>query len=122
MRREIRPDTGIGRQIEQAAVDADARALRAIQGPPPTEEEKAMIAGAPREPVRLFAKVLLTDLQNYEQERFTIVPHDEGDLVAGKITIASPIARALLQEYPGAVVAARTPGGKRLYRILRVDP
>jgi transcription elongation factor GreA len=121
MRRESRPESGIGAHINSAASDADARVLRAIAGPPPTEAEAQLIATAAREPVRMFTRVLVTDLETGEQERYTIVPHDEGNLEAGRITVGSPLGRGLLEEYPGSLVAVKTPGGKRLYRILQVE-
>lgn len=121
IRRESRPDAAIGSHITAAAAEADARVIRALQGPPPTEEEQAIIAASPREPATIFARVLLTDLETGDRETWRIVPHDEGDLAAGKISVGSPLGRALLQEYPGAVVASKTPAGKRLYRLLRVE-
>jgi transcription elongation GreA/GreB family factor len=122
IRRETRPDERIGKFIEVAGVDADERVSRALQGPPLTETEQELLAAAAKEPVRLYTKVLVTDLESGELERFHLVRDGEGDPLAGKLSISSPIGRALLMEYPGAVVAAKTPGGKRLYRILQVEP
>lgn len=121
LRRESRPETRVGGMVADAAAEADARVVRAIKGPPPSEAEQAIIAAGKREPARLFSKVLVADVESGEQERFTLVPHDEADLAAGKISIGSPIGRALLEEFPGAIVAVKAPGGKLLYRILSVE-
>lgn len=122
VRREHRSESSIGKFISEASEEADARVLRAVTGPPPTDEEKERIAAAPREQVRLYCRVLVTDLESGEQEWFRLTEEGKADLAAGEISLSSPIGRALLMEYPGSVVAAKTPGGKRLYRILRVEP
>jgi transcription elongation GreA/GreB family factor len=122
IRRETRAEGRIGEAIEKAAAEADARVLRQQGYPPPSEAERALIAASPHEPVQLFSTVLVAELESGEQERFTIVPHDEADLAAGRLSIGSPIGRALYQEYPGAVVRVKTPAGPRLFRILQVQP
>lgn len=120
IRRETRAEGSIGAAIGKAAADADDRVLRQRGFPPPTEAEQALIAAAPRQPVQLFATVLVADLEDHEPERYRLVPHDEADLAAGRISIGSPLGRAIYQEYPGSVVTVKTPGGQRLYRILQV--
>ena len=121
LRRESRPESRIGGMVADAAAEADARVSRAIKGPPPTDEEAAIISASRRAPARLFSKVLIADVVTREQERYTLAPHDEADLEAGKISIGSPIGRALLEEYPGSIVAVKAPAGKLLYRILSVE-
>jgi len=49
-----------------------------------------------------------------------IVGEDEADIKAGKISIASPIARALIGKYAGDAVEVHTPGGVKRYEILDV--
>ncbi|HUW99316.1 MAG TPA: transcription elongation factor GreA [Acidiferrobacter sp.] len=51
---------------------------------------------------------------------YQIVGDDEADIGAGKISISSPIARALIGQEPGAVVDVRVPDGTRQYEILNV--
>lgn len=121
LRRESRPETAIGAAIGRAAEEAESRVLRQRGFPPPSEEERELIAAAPHDPVQIFTTALVVDLQTGERERFTVVSHDEADLEANRISIGSPIGRALLQEYPGAVVTVKTPAGPRLYRILQVQ-
>lgn len=121
LRRETRSEEPIGAAIGKAAAAADNRVLRQRGFPPPSEAEKELIAASPREPAQLFATVLVADLESGEQERFTLVPHDEADLATMRISIGSPIGRALYQEYPGSVVTVKTPAGPRLYRILQVQ-
>lgn len=49
-----------------------------------------------------------------------IVGEDEADIKAGRISISSPIARALIGKYPGDAVEVQTPGGVKRYEILDV--
>ena len=51
---------------------------------------------------------------------YQIVGDDEADLKKGKISISSPIARALIGKYAGDEVEVQTPGGVRKYEVLEV--
>jgi transcription elongation factor GreA len=52
--------------------------------------------------------------------RYQIVGEEEADISAGRISIASPIARALIGKSEGDEVRVRAPGGDRVYELLRV--
>ena len=54
------------------------------------------------------------------EHRFQIVGDEEADFKAGKISVSSPIARALLGTYEGEVVQVKTPSGRREFEILAV--
>jgi transcription elongation factor GreA len=62
------------------------------------------------------------DLEEAKGEAVTyqIVGDDEADLKKGKISISSPIARALIGKYAGDEVEVQTPGGVRKYEVLEV--
>jgi transcription elongation factor GreA len=49
-----------------------------------------------------------------------IVGEDEADIKSGRISISSPIARALIGKYAGDAVEVQTPGGIKRYEILDV--
>ncbi|MDF2630506.1 MAG: greA [Symbiobacteriaceae bacterium] len=121
LRRESRPDDPIGKFVKEAAAEADNRVARATAGPLPTEAEAEILAASAHEPVRLYSQVLITDLESGEQATYRIVPEGEASFERGDLSISSAIGRALLMEYPGAVVAVQAPGGRRLFRILRVE-
>ena len=55
-----------------------------------------------------------------EEKRFRIVGPDETDAAQGRISIDSPLARALLNHEVGDVVLARLPAGPAEYEILSV--
>jgi transcription elongation factor GreA len=66
------------------------------------------------------ATVDLEDLESGQVVTYQIVGEDEADIKAGKISISSPIARALIGKYSGDVAEVQAPGGLREYEILDV--
>jgi transcription elongation factor GreA len=67
------------------------------------------------------ATVLLQDEDKGEEVSYTIVGVDEADVTQGKISISSPIARALIGKEEGDSVAVKTPGGLRNYSITEIS-
>jgi transcription elongation factor GreA len=55
-----------------------------------------------------------------EAATYQIVGEDEADIKAGRISISSPIARALIGKESGEVVDVQTPGGVKRYEIIDV--
>ena len=70
--------------------------------------------------VKFGATVTLEDDDSGEKVKYKIVGEDEADLKAGKISINSPIARALIGKHKGDSVEVMTPGGGKSYEIIRV--
>lgn len=66
------------------------------------------------------ATVELEDMESGQKVTYQIVGDDEADLKQGKISISSPIARALISKYPGDIAEVQAPGGVREYEILDV--
>jgi len=62
----------------------------------------------------------LEELKGGESVTYQIVGEDEADIKKGKVSISSPIARALIGKYAGDEVEVHTPGGVRKYEILEV--
>lgn len=62
----------------------------------------------------------LEDIDAGQTVTYQIVGDDEADLKQGKISINSPVARALIGKFSGDVVEVQTPGGRREYEILDV--
>jgi transcription elongation factor GreA len=52
--------------------------------------------------------------------RYQIVGEEEADIREGRISIASPIARALIGKSEGDEIRVRAPGGDRVYELLQV--
>ena len=66
------------------------------------------------------ATVELEDVTSRAVVTYQIVGDDEADIKHGKISISSPIARALIGKYAGDVAEVLAPGGVREYEILDV--
>jgi transcription elongation factor GreA len=71
--------------------------------------------------VKFGATVSVVDEDTEEEARYQIVGEHEADVKRGKISIASPIARAMIGKEIGDVVEVNTPGGVKAYEILKVD-
>jgi transcription elongation factor GreA len=66
------------------------------------------------------ATVELEDLDAGETVTYQIVGDDEADIKEGKISVSSPIARALIGKSTGDVAEVKAPGGLREYEVLDV--
>jgi transcription elongation factor GreA len=66
------------------------------------------------------ATVALEDLDSGQTVTYQIVGDDEADVKDGKISISSPIARALIGKYAGDIAEVQAPGGVREYEIIDV--
>lgn len=64
--------------------------------------------------------VTLQDLKSGDNVTYQIVGDDEADLKVSKISISSPIARALIGKYAGDEVEVQAPAGVRSYEIIDV--
>jgi len=76
-------------------------------------------AGQPRDVVHFGATVKMRDEDDREQ-RFTIVGDDEADVTGGKISWASPLAKALLGARAGDTVKWRRPVGDAEVEIVEI--
>jgi len=66
------------------------------------------------------ATVELEDINGEQTVTYQIVGDDEADIKVSKISLNSPVARALIGKFAGDVVEVKTPGGLREYEILDV--
>jgi len=62
----------------------------------------------------------LEDQDSSVRVTYQIVGEDEADIKAGKISVNSPIARALIGKFAGDIAQVQAPGGLREYEILEV--
>ena len=67
--------------------------------------------------VGLLSKVGITNMANNRSMNYTVVSPHEANLMEGKISIKSPIAKALLNHHEGDVVEVRVPAGLLKLRI-----
>jgi transcription elongation factor GreA len=71
--------------------------------------------------VKFGATVSLVDEDTEDEARYQIVGEHEADVKQGKVSITSPIARAIIGKEMGDVVEVNTPGGVKAYEILKVE-
>jgi len=70
--------------------------------------------------VKFGATVNLVDEDSGDKSKYKIVGEDESDVKGGKISITSPIARALIGKEEGDVIEVMAPGGPKSYEITKV--
>ena len=71
--------------------------------------------------VLLMSKVKIKNLKNGATMTYTIVPEKEADLKAGKISVASPIAKGLLGLSVGDKAEIDVPAGKMTFEIIEIS-
>ena len=96
-----------GRIIELEAKLANAQVI----DPTTLDAEGRVVFGA---------TVVLEDLESNQEVRYQIVGDDEADIKESKISISSPIARALIGKYAGDVAQVQAPSGVREYEVVEV--
>ena len=62
----------------------------------------------------------LEDQDTGDAVTYQIVGEDEADIKGGKISVNSPIARALIGKYAGDIAQVQAPGGMREYEVIDV--
>jgi transcription elongation factor GreA len=70
--------------------------------------------------IKFGATVKLIDEDTEEEKTYQIVGESEADVKSGKVSITSPIARALIGKKTGDSVEVNTPGGGKSYEIVDV--
>jgi transcription elongation factor GreA len=66
------------------------------------------------------ATVTLLDEDTEEKIKYQLVGQDESDIRAGRLSISSPLARALIGKKVGDTVEVSTPGGSKSYEVVRL--
>lgn len=110
---------------ENAPYDAAKQRLGEIQGK--INELKATLSAAtiimaPKSTERVThgSTVTVRDLEADEDLTYTLVGPGEVDSRRGRISIASPVGKALQDKVPGETVVVQTPSGPTSYRIMRI--
>ena len=71
--------------------------------------------------IKFGAKVTLADEETDEEQTFRIVGEDEADISNGRLSVTSPLARALIGKGKGDSVEVATPRGNKSYEVVTVD-
>jgi transcription elongation factor GreA len=70
--------------------------------------------------VLLLSTVKIKNLKNNKQMQYTIVPEQEADVKAAKISVSSPIAKGLLGKEVGETVEIKVPAGVIPFEIIEI--
>ena len=71
--------------------------------------------------IKFGATVSGIDEDTEEQARYQIVGEHEADVKSGKISLTSPLSRAVIGKEVGDVVEVNTPGGVKAYEIVKLE-
>jgi transcription elongation factor GreA len=77
-------------------------------------------SGPPPDQIRFGVTVVLLDTENDEEVTYTIVGEDESDAAKGRISVTSPIARALLGKAVDDLVRVSVPKGTREFEVREI--
>jgi len=70
--------------------------------------------------IKFGATVTLVDEDTEQERAYQIVGESEADVKSGKVSVTSPLARALIGKKVGDNVEVTTPGGAKSYEVLKV--
>ncbi len=73
------------------------------------------------ENIKFGATVTVVDEDTEEEGRYQVVGEHEADVKSGKISLTSPLSRAMMGKEVGDVVEVPTPSGVKAYEILKVE-
>jgi len=71
--------------------------------------------------VRFGAEVMVADADTDEETSYRIVGAHEADAAAGRLSVTSPLSRALIGKSIGDVVEVATPSGGKSYEVVKVS-
>ena len=74
----------------------------------------------PKDRAVFGTKVLLENIDTGEEVKYQLVGPDESDIGNGRISVSSPLGRAILGKKPGDELTLEVPGGKRIYELVDI--
>jgi transcription elongation factor GreA len=128
LRQEISRQIGVAREHGDLRENAEYHAAKEEQGlnEARIRDIESKLAEAqvidvrkipPGDKVIFGVTVRLLDVASNESVTYKIVGEDEADLKIGKISVTSPVARALIGKLVGDTVKVQAPGGPREYEV-----
>lgn len=131
VRPKLSQDIGTARELGDLKENAEYHAAREQQGMVEARirdiegrlqnAQVIDVASIPRTGKVIFGTTVeIANVETDDRVTYQIVGEDEADIKRGKISVGSPIARALIAKEEGDVVAVRTPSGVLEYEIVEV--
>ena len=76
--------------------------------------------GLPDDRVVFGSIVVLENLETGEKVRYKLVGPHEADIKKNKVSVTSPLGRAIMRKAPGDVATVEAPGGRKEYEVMRI--
>ncbi len=74
----------------------------------------------PKDKAVFASRVLLENIDTGEDVEYQLVGPEESDINQGRISIASPLGRAIVGRKPGDEITLQAPGGRRVYELVEI--
>lgn len=74
----------------------------------------------PKNKIVFGSKFIVCNTETDEEVTYQIVGVDESDIANGLISIASPLAKALIGKKPGDIAVFKSPAGEKEYEVLKI--
>ena len=74
----------------------------------------------PNDRVVFASRVILENLDTGEDVKYQLVGPDESNVEEGRISVTSPLGKAILGKKPGDEIVVQAPGGKRSYELVEI--
>ncbi len=74
----------------------------------------------PKDRAVFASRVLLENVETGEDVEYQLVGPEESDINEGRISIASPLGRAIVGRKPGDEISVQAPAGKRVYELIEI--
>jgi len=100
----------------QGHIEAKIRDLENKLG----ESDIIEITRLPEDRVVFGTAVVLENLETGEEVQYRLVGPHEADIKKKKVSVTSPIGRALMGKAPGDVATVQAPGGRKEYEVIRI--
>ena len=74
----------------------------------------------PKDRALFASSVMLENIDTGENVEYQLVGPDEANIEEGRISVSSPLGRAIIGKKPGEEITLEAPGGKRYYELIEI--
>ena len=74
----------------------------------------------PKDRAVFGSRVILENIDTGEDVEYQLVGPDESDIAKGRISVSSPLGKAIIGKKPGDALTVQVPGGKRAYELVDI--
>ena len=74
----------------------------------------------PKDRALFGCTVILKNIQTGENVEYQLVGPDESNITEGRISVVSPLGKAVIGKKPENEIVLKTPGGKRIYELVEI--